>query len=83
MAVQAAVAGHGVALGSALLVADDLAAGRLVRPFPHALHEEHTYFLVCLPEAAESPRVRMFRDWLREELADTPSTEGPAPRAAG
>lgn len=71
MAVQAAIAGHGVALGSGLLVADDLAAGRLVRPFEHALHEEHTYFLVCLPEAAESPRVRMFRDWLFEEIAET------------
>lgn len=75
MAVQAAIAGHGVALGSALLVADDLTAGRLVRPFEHALHEEHTYFLVCLPEAADTPRVRMFRDWLFEELADTPAAE--------
>ncbi|MDZ7747889.1 MAG: transcriptional regulator GcvA [Halofilum sp. (in: g-proteobacteria)] len=75
MAVQAAIAGHGVALGSALLVADDLAAGRLVRPFEHALHEEHTYFLVCLPEAAETPRVKMFRDWLFEELADTPAAQ--------
>lgn len=75
MAVQAAVAGHGVALGSALLVADDLAAGRLVRPFAHALHEEYTYFLVCLPEAAGTERVRMFRDWLFEELADMATAE--------
>lgn len=68
MAVQAAVAGHGVALISELLVADDLAAGRLVRPFAHALEEDLTYFLVYLPEAASSPRVRTFRDWLMAEL---------------
>jgi len=72
MAIQAAVAGHGVALGSALLVADDLAAGRLVKPFDHALYEDYTYFVVCLPEDAETPRIRMFRDWLFEEIARTP-----------
>jgi LysR family glycine cleavage system transcriptional activator len=74
MALQAAIAGHGVALGSALLVADDLAAGRLVRPFAHGLHEELTYFLVCLPEAAATPRVRQFRDWLFSELASEAAT---------
>jgi LysR family glycine cleavage system transcriptional activator len=72
MAVQAAVAGHGVALGSAVLVADDLAAGRLVKPFEHTLYGDHTYYLVCLPEDAETPRIRLFRDWLFEEIERTP-----------
>lgn len=31
--VQAAIDGQGVALGRSVLVADELAAGRLVRPF--------------------------------------------------
>ena len=33
LAVQAAVDGHGVALGDSTLVADELASGRLVKPF--------------------------------------------------
>ena len=78
MAVQAAIAGHGVALGSALLVGDDLAAGRLVRPFETALDEQHTYFLVCLPEAAATPRVQQFRDWLFAELAGEPAADSGA-----
>ncbi len=32
--LQAAVEGQGVAMARDLLVADDLTAGRLVRPFP-------------------------------------------------
>jgi len=64
MAVQAAIAGHGVVLGSTLLVADDLATGRLACPFDHALDEHFAYFLVCLPETAETQRVRAFRQWL-------------------
>jgi len=33
LAIQAAIEGHGIALGDDALVADDLAVGRLVRPF--------------------------------------------------
>lgn len=69
MAVDAAMAGHGVALGTSLLVSDDLGTGRLVRPFGHSVYEEFTYFLVCPVETAESPRIRAFRDWLLEELS--------------
>jgi LysR family glycine cleavage system transcriptional activator len=36
-AVEAAVQGEGVALGRTMLVGGDLAAGRLVRPFEHAI----------------------------------------------
>lgn len=68
MAVLAAIAGHGVALGSSLLVDDDIAAGRLVRPFSHSLYEEFTYYLVCRPEAADATPVRAFREWLMIEL---------------
>jgi len=78
MAVQAAIAGHGVALASALLVADDIEAGRLVRPFTQALEEHFTYFFVCLPEAMERPRVRTFRDWMFAELGEVP---GPCRRS--
>lgn len=69
MSLQAALAGHGVALGSTLLVIDDLAAGRLVTPFDLALEEENCYYFVCLPESMANPRVQAFREWIFAELA--------------
>jgi LysR family glycine cleavage system transcriptional activator len=75
MAIQAAVAGHGVALGSAILVADDLAAQRLVRPFRHALTEPNAYYLVCPQATAQTRRFQQFRDWLFTEMEATPGAE--------
>ena len=69
MSLQAAVAGHGVALGSTLLVVDDLEAGRLVKPFDTTLDDQYCYYFVCLPESMSNPRVRAFRDWIFGQLA--------------
>lgn len=68
MALDAAVAGQGVALASELLVADDLAAGRLVRPLAESAPQGFHYALICLAEMAQIPRVQAFRDWLFDEL---------------
>ena len=69
MAVQAALDGHGVALIGDMLVADDLAAGRLVRPFDPSLSTPLTfsYYLLSARDSAEQPKVAAFRDWLLEE----------------
>lgn len=69
MALQAAVEGHGVALVRTYIAAGDLAAGRVVRPFAHALPEDFRHFLVCLPERAETTKVAAFRTWIHNELA--------------
>jgi len=69
MSLQSAVAGHGVALGSTLLVVDDLEAGRLVRPFDITLDDQYCYYFVCLPGSLSNPRVRAFRDWIFGQLA--------------
>jgi LysR family glycine cleavage system transcriptional activator len=74
--VQAAVQGEGVALGRSALVADDIAAGRLVRPFELSLPAELAYYVVCLPAALKSKKVAVFRDWL---LAEARSTQ-PSPQ---
>lgn len=69
MLVEAALTGQGVALTSEALVAGELAAGRLVRPFPPAVFE-HTAFgyHVVYPERhRDTPKVRAFRDWLFDE----------------
>jgi LysR family glycine cleavage system transcriptional activator len=67
-AVQAAVQGEGVALGRTMLVADDLAAGRLVRPFRQALKAHASFYLVYPPEAIRQRKVKAFRDWLLAEI---------------
>lgn len=70
-AIQAAVEGHGVALASDVLVADDIAAGRLVHPFGRGVsgRTPFAYYFVCPPHKLAYERVRLFRDWLMSELA--------------
>jgi LysR family glycine cleavage system transcriptional activator len=65
--MQAAMAGEGVALGRSVLVADELADGRLVRPFDVSLPAEYAYYVAYPEAAAGRPKVRAFRDWLLEE----------------
>jgi LysR family glycine cleavage system transcriptional activator len=69
MSVEAAVKGLGVALGSTAVVSDDLATGRLVKPFDLTLAPPFKYYLVCPERNADRPIVAAFRDWiLREAL---------------
>ncbi|MDH3375753.1 MAG: transcriptional regulator GcvA [Gammaproteobacteria bacterium] len=75
MAVQAAIEGHGVCLADRALVADDLAAGRLVQPFKLSFPTEFAYYLVCLPERLNEVAVAQFRRWI---LAETGAAIGPA-----
>jgi LysR family glycine cleavage system transcriptional activator len=50
-----------------MLVAADLAAGRLIRPFKHALKSFSSFYLVYPPDAIRQRKVRAFRDWLVAE----------------
>lgn len=65
LVLQAAVSGHGVALGDDLLAADDLKAGRLLRPFD-VTARCGTYWLLGVSSRSRARRV--FRDWLVEQL---------------
>ena len=71
LAIQAAIEGQGVALGRDALVAADLKAGRLVRPFRLSVAGRFHYYLVYLPSALKRPKVALFRDWLLSEAAHT------------
>lgn len=69
MATEAAIRGEGVALGRSVLVAEDLAAGRLVAPFPQIrLKAERGYDLVYRTGTHDHPKVRALRDWLADEI---------------
>ena len=67
--VEAAARGQGVALARWSLIQDELRAGRLCRPFPHAapLAVGNAYYLVGLRETFRRPEIAAFRDWLRVE----------------
>jgi LysR family glycine cleavage system transcriptional activator len=67
--LQAAIDGHGVALGQLLLATEDIAAGRLVMPFGPKLATGLGYWLVSPPGFADRPKVRAFRNWVMDELA--------------
>jgi len=67
LALDAAVAGQGVVLAYSNIAAADLAAGRLVRLFSLALPDQFAYYIVTAPGAVERPKVRAFRNWLRQE----------------
>jgi LysR family transcriptional regulator, glycine cleavage system transcriptional activator len=69
MMMEAALRGLGVALGRSGLVADDLAAGRLVRPFAVSRPADYAYYVVTPEGHAGSPRVQVFLTWLDEQAA--------------
>lgn len=62
--LQAAEAGHGVALGRSVLVADAIRSGALVRLGTHAIAVPGAYYLVSARDVADTPAVAAFRAWL-------------------
>lgn len=69
LAIQAALDGHGVALGRSVLVADDLASGRLVSPFALSLPLRFSYFIVHPRKPAAPTAVDAFTQWARAEAS--------------
>lgn len=67
LAVQAAIAGQGVALGRTPLVMDDIQQGRLMRPFEQALDEGHAYLFVCPEMQRQREPVQQLLSWLVSE----------------
>lgn len=67
-AIQAAVAGHGIALVSLALIADELEGGHLVQPFGPAI-DGHTYHLAMYADRPPSAPVQAVAQWLREQAA--------------
>ncbi|HBV4238168.1 TPA: transcriptional regulator GcvA [Klebsiella pneumoniae] len=70
MATEAAIRGEGIALGRSVLIADDVAAGRLVVPFPqYKLKAERGYDLVYRPYDKDTFKITILRQWLTEEMS--------------
>lgn len=70
MAIEAALAHQGVAMGRLSLVEELLGQGRLVAPFPQLVKKIPTRYCLVYPnELADRPGVRAVIDWLRQEAA--------------
>jgi len=69
MALQAAVDGQGVALGSTAVVIDRIARGSLVAPFEGRIRTRYAYDLVCPPAADRDLRTNVVIDWILSETA--------------
>jgi LysR family glycine cleavage system transcriptional activator len=82
LALEAAVEGQGVAVAPHFLVAADLRAGRLVRPFETKVEQPGGWFLVCRVERRAESAIVRFRDWLVAAVRGDPIIESlalPAP----
>lgn len=66
---HAAMAGQGLALLTPFLWSGDIAAGRLVMPFPDRVSNRGwAYWLVAPPERRKVPKIKRFREWLVGEM---------------
>jgi len=65
LALSAALAGRGIAMGRAALVLEDLTAGRLVPVFPHCVQSRAAYSFVTLPRP--DPAMARVGEWLVQE----------------
>jgi LysR family glycine cleavage system transcriptional activator len=71
MVAEAAAQGIGVALMPRFMVAEDIAAGRLVVAFDQALDSGEHYVLAYPDASADLPALRLFRDWLIAEARES------------
>ena len=72
LAKQAAMLGHGVALGDLLLVQEELTAGTLIKPFDTNVRCG-AYWLVARSLRNLSEPAGAFADWVRSEFAESRS----------
>jgi LysR family glycine cleavage system transcriptional activator len=71
LSIQAAVEGLGVAIAVGGLVAEDLAAKRLVRPFGPTRRSRRPFHFVFPSDRLRNRRLRAFKDWLSAEAASS------------
>lgn len=72
MAVQAALEGMGVVLARPDFFAEEIAAGRLIRPFELLADAQRGYWLVSPASTARQAKIVAFREWLLAEAAGDP-----------
>lgn len=69
MDIAAAIAGHGIAIGSPILFRDEIAAGRLVPAHDLVAGDGRAFWFVYPVARLQSQKIAHFRDWLAEAAA--------------
>lgn len=81
LAIDAAIAGQGVALASRFIVAADIAAGRLVQVVPQVLRASGDYYLLARRDARSPAAVSAVQGWFLDAArALNEAAEAPQPR---
>lgn len=73
LCIEAAVDGSGVLLGAREVLAQDIAAGRLVAPFDVVVESNAAYYVVSCAQDANHPKIAAFRRWLLKEARKVPA----------
>ena len=73
---MAAMTDQGAAILTRHLYSDFLAKGQLVQPFDITASDGDGYWLVYLESRRNTPRIRIFRDWLLDQTAEIRAQEG-------
>ena len=71
LAISAAIAGQGAVLVSTLAAEDDLASGRLVRPFDIVIPSNSAFWVIAPERSADRPKIVAFREWILNEIGET------------
>jgi DNA-binding transcriptional LysR family regulator len=66
MAMQAAIAGLGVALLPTFAIGDEMANGKIIAPFGPPRASPLHYFATCPQSRVRTPKIRAFMKWLAE-----------------
>jgi DNA-binding transcriptional LysR family regulator len=77
LAVQYALGGVGLALVDSNLFAEEISAGRLVKPFEVTLDDGYGYYLITHPEALGDTAIALFRSWLIERFGKGTASASP------
>ncbi|WP_299867260.1 transcriptional regulator GcvA [uncultured Roseobacter sp.] len=67
LAIDAAIAGQGVALANRALVAAELSDGRLCQPFAFSIRTEDGFYVVAPRKPRQPKLVAIVRDWLKAQ----------------
>lgn len=69
MGINAVLSGHGIFLTSGCMAQDLIESGALVKPFDIQIEPGLRFSLLYDEESPRIARIKVFTDWLREELA--------------
>lgn len=67
LAIEAAIAGKGIALAKSSIAEGDIKAGRLARVFDAELPVNFAHYIVCPKQNLRIKNVKAFIDWIKEE----------------